>query len=202
MMKTMMAIAAFALATGNAQAYQPDYNVQHENTQDEKTGEVRAAVTFTSALDGKGYFISEVAYREAQAEGVALGRLLAYRALNGYATPSLLELQGYAAEPAMKMYGNDAVYVKFYIDVAIGTATVEVDQLLATQQRPSNAGRPSNAEASAAMDRLQDRLGKPHVKGGVRYDRATDTYNWVGPKFGRQMSEPASQFLTEVWPYL
>ena len=52
------------------------------------------------------------------------------------------------------------------------------------------------------MDRLQDALGKPRVKGGVWYDRATDTYNWIGPKFGRPMSEPASQFLHEVGPYL
>jgi hypothetical protein len=62
--------------------------------------------------------------------------------------------------------------------------------------------RPSNAQASLAMDRLQDALGKPHVKGGVWYDRATDTYNWIGPKFGRHMSEPAGQFPYEVGHYL
>jgi hypothetical protein len=67
----------------------------------------------------------------------------------------------------------------------------------------SNAPRrPSNAQASAAMNRLQDALGKPHVKGSVWYDQATDTYNWIGPKFGRQMSEPANEFLNEVGPYL
>src|SRR5271166_5583458 len=98
----------------------------------------------------------------------------------------------------MKMYGRDPVYVKFYIDVAIETATAEMKRLMATNVRPSNAGRPSNAEASAAMDRLQDRKGKPRVKGGVWYDSATDTYNWIGPKFGRRMSEPAAEFLSEV----
>jgi hypothetical protein len=57
-------------------------------------------------------------------------------------------------------------------------------------------------QASLATDRLQDALGKPHVKSGVWYDPRTDTYNWIGPKFGRRMSEPASQFLYEVGPYL
>jgi hypothetical protein len=66
----------------------------------------------------------------------------------------------------------------------------------------SAASRPTSAQASLAMDRLQDALGKPHVKSGVWYDRATDTYNWIGPKFGRHMSEPASQFLDEVGRYL
>jgi hypothetical protein len=57
-------------------------------------------------------------------------------------------------------------------------------------------------QASLAMNRLKDALGKPHVKGGVWYDPRTDTYNCIGPKFGRRMSEPASQFLYEVGPYL
>jgi hypothetical protein len=67
---------------------------------------------------------------------------------------------------------------------------------------PASTARPSNTQASLAMDRLQDVLGKPRVKGGLWYDRATDTYNWIGPKFGRRMSEPANQFLSEVGPYL
>jgi hypothetical protein len=44
--------------------------------------------------------------------------------------------------------------------------------------------RPSDEAASVAMNLLQDALGRPRVKGGVRYDAATDTYNWIGPKFG------------------
>jgi hypothetical protein len=72
----------------------------------------------------------------------------------------------------------------------------------AKQHAPTGNTRPSNAQASAAMNRLQDALGKPRVKGGVWYVAATDTYNWIGPKFGKQMSEPASEFLGEVGPYL
>jgi hypothetical protein len=63
---------------------------------------------------------------------------------------------------------------------------------------PSNTDIPSNATASAAMNRLQDFNHRSHVKGGVWYDAATDTFNWIGPKFGRRMSEPRAQFLTEV----
>jgi hypothetical protein len=67
---------------------------------------------------------------------------------------------------------------------------------------PTNGTRPSNREVSLAMDRLQDAKGLPHVTSGVWYDSRTDTYNWIGPKFGRRMSEPASQFLSEVGLYL
>jgi hypothetical protein len=72
----------------------------------------------------------------------------------------------------------------------------------ARRATPASTARPSNAEASLAINRLQDALGKPHIRGGVWYDPRTDTYNWIGPKFGRRMSEPASQFLSEVGPYL
>lgn len=67
---------------------------------------------------------------------------------------------------------------------------------------PANAAIPNNKEASAAMNRLQDALRKPRVKGGVWYDAAADTYNWIGPKFGRRMSESRVQFLNDVGPYL
>jgi hypothetical protein len=52
------------------------------------------------------------------------------------------------------------------------------------------------------MNRLQDVKGKPHFISGVWYYSATDTYHWVRPKFNRPMSEPASQFLSEVGPYI
>jgi hypothetical protein len=72
----------------------------------------------------------------------------------------------------------------------------------ARRAAPANAAIPSNAEASAAMNRLQDAYGRPRVKGGVRYDATTDTFHWIGPKFGRPMSEPRSQFLSEIGPFL
>ena len=100
------------------------------------------------------------------------------------------------AGDGMKIFGRDAHYVKFYIDTAIETAWAEmkrINALLATR-----GTRLNNVDASAAMDRLQDAKGLPHVEGGVWYDVAADTYNWIGPKFGRQMSEPAVQFLSEV----
>jgi hypothetical protein len=73
---------------------------------------------------------------------------------------------------------------------------------LPNQLDPLPATRPNNAHATVAMNRLQDALGKPRVTDGVWYDAYNDTYHWIGPKFGRLMSEPASQFLAEVGPYL
>ena len=67
---------------------------------------------------------------------------------------------------------------------------------------PTTTFRPSNAQASLAMNRLQDALGKPHITSGVWYDTVHDAYCWIGPRFGRQMSEPVVQFLSEVGPYL
>jgi hypothetical protein len=67
---------------------------------------------------------------------------------------------------------------------------------------PANSYIPSNAVASAAMNRLQDFNRRPRVKGGVWYDPSNDTFNWIGPKFGRRMSEPSAQFLSEIAPFL
>jgi hypothetical protein len=71
-----------------------------------------------------------------------------------------------------------------------------------TVNQPQQASRPSDAQASLAMNRLQDYNRRPHVTSGVWYEASSDTYNWIGPKFGRRMSEPASQFLSEVEPFL
>jgi len=245
-MKTMMAVAAFALATGNAQAYDADYNVKH----------VGSTVTFTSALDQKSYFVSSEIFDQAQEEGVKLEFYLANRADQGYPPTSLDECRVLVAGDAMKIFGRVAVYVKFYIDVAIETAWNEMERikaetsvnrlqdaerklqsvwnhLSASQRRALKAeeidwitvkdaavtedvkvqminqriaeletSRLTSAEASVAMNRLQDAKGKPHVTSGVWYDRDADTYNWFGPKFHRLMSEPASEFLDEVGPYL
>ena len=65
-----------------------------------------------------------------------------------------------------------------------------------------SARRLNNAEANWAVNRLLDRIGKPHPKGGVWYDRRSDTYNWISPGSGRLRSEPADEFLSEVGPYL
>jgi hypothetical protein len=58
----------------------------------------------------------------------------------------------------------------------------------------------SDQQATAAFNFLQDRLGKPHAK-RVWYDPGTDSYSWIGPKFGKKMSMPRSQFYfrTRTW---
>ena len=57
----------------------------------------------------------------------------------------------------------------------------------------------NNERATAAFNFLQDRLRKPHVK-NVSYDSETDSYMWIGPKSGKKMSMPRSQFEAEIWP--
>jgi hypothetical protein len=65
-----------------------------------------------------------------------------------------------------------------------------------------SSARLSNAEATVAMNRLQDALGKPRVNSGVTYNSKTDTYHWIGPKLGKRMSMPAQEFMSDVGPYL
>jgi len=91
------------------------------------------------------------------------------------------------------------------IEKTLPSVSQSTPKPLPTPAKPTSASkgqRPGNAEASAAMNRLQDALGRPRVKGGVRYDPKTDTYNWIGPKTGKRMSLPASDFLSDVGPYL
>jgi hypothetical protein len=184
---------------GGAQApagYQDDYNVQHLNLRSYKTGKLEPVVGYTSALDGQWHHVSPEQYAQAQASGVKLGRLLANRAAQGLPPQSLDESRVEVAGDGMKIFGHEAIHVKFYIDTALASAWAEmkrIDALLTTR-----SPRLNNAEASAAMDLLQDTKGLPRVKGGVWYDVAADTYNWIGPKFGHRMSEPANQFLVEV----
>lgn len=67
---------------------------------------------------------------------------------------------------------------------------------------PASAARPSNAQATAAINRFQDAHHEPQVKGGIWYDSATDTYNWIGPTTGQHMSKSASWFLSKFGSYL
>ena len=62
--------------------------------------------------------------------------------------------------------------------------------------------RPSNAEATAAINRYQDAHHEARIKGGVAYDPQTDTYNWIGPKLGAPMSKSAEWFLEHFGAYL
>jgi hypothetical protein len=184
-------------SSGKAQAaqapadYRDDYNVQHL-----KLSNSELVVSYTSSLDGQWYHITEEQYASAQTEGVKLGRLLANRAAQGLAPQSLDESRVMVAGDGMKIFGRDTHYVKFYIDTAIETGSNELKRLNALLA--ARGTRLNNADASAAMDQLQDRKGKPPVAGGVWYDVAADTYSWIGPKFGHRMSEPADQFLSEV----
>jgi hypothetical protein len=55
----------------------------------------------------------------------------------------------------------------------------------------------NDAEATVAFNDLQDTLGKPHVA-RVTYDTKTDSYYWIGPKYGKRESMLRQDFDTNV----
>jgi len=60
---------------------------------------------------------------------------------------------------------------------------------------------PTDEEATAAFNDLQDQFRRPHVD-RVYYTASTDSYNWIGPKYHKKMSMKRPQFHVEVWqPY-
>lgn len=60
---------------------------------------------------------------------------------------------------------------------------------------------PTDEQATAAFNFLQDRFSRPHAA-HVYYTASTDSFNWIGPKLGKNMSMKRSQFKEEVWkPY-
>lgn len=94
----------------------------------------------------------------------------------------------YNIEPAAEKYNWTSHTVTFYAKQNV--------------PRANSVSRPSSAQATAAINRAQDAWHEPHVKGGVYYDPQTDTYNWIGPKFGEHRSKPASWFLDKFGSYL
>jgi hypothetical protein len=56
----------------------------------------------------------------------------------------------------------------------------------------------SNSQALTAFNWLQDTMDKPHVS-SVAYEAKSDSYTWIGPKYGKRMSMSRVQFLAEVW---
>jgi hypothetical protein len=60
---------------------------------------------------------------------------------------------------------------------------------------------PTDEEAIAAFNALQDQLGRPHID-RLYYTGSTDSYNWTGPKNHKRMSMKRRQFNIEIWrPY-
>lgn len=96
----------------------------------------------------------------------------------------------YATHAATDKYNCSEHLIGFYAKQSVRRAT------------PGNTRRPSEAEATAAINRFQDAHREPRVRSGVSYDAQTDTYNWIGPKTGQAMSKPASWFLDKFGPYL
>jgi hypothetical protein len=60
-----------------------------------------------------------------------------------------------------------------------------------------HAQRLNGEQATAAFNELQDRYNRPHAR-SVVYDQQTDSYYWIGPKFGKPMVMSGAQFEGEV----
>jgi hypothetical protein len=118
----MTAVAAFALTIGSAQANGPDYNVKQVTLRGEH-GELKPAVTFTSPIDGKSYFIALEAWKQAIRDGKALARFYAQRGEK----PSGEQMRKMATERAAQIYGNDRVFVDFYKETVVGAAILDIE---------------------------------------------------------------------------
>jgi hypothetical protein len=60
---------------------------------------------------------------------------------------------------------------------------------------------PTDEEALAAFNDLQDQLSRSHID-HLAYSGTNDSYNWIGPKAHKKMSMKRRQFNEEVWqPY-
>jgi hypothetical protein len=67
-----------------------------------------------------------------------------------------------------------------------------------TQPEAGPIPDPTDEQATAAFNDLQDQFHRPHVK-SVVYDATIDSYRWIGPKTGKKMSMKRSQFIAEIW---
>jgi hypothetical protein len=81
-------------------------------------------------------------------------------------------------------------------EIALNRSTPGVSSSSATP--PVNIPEPTEEQATAAFNDLQDRNHTPHVP-KVWYTASNDSFNWTGPKFGKKMSMSRSQFDGEVW---
>jgi hypothetical protein len=207
-MMTLTAVAAFALVAGNVQAQSSQYGTVEDFYQanpDVDNGQ------YASRNVNPGYWLvnwsgwSEIDSRWTGGGYVRLGvSNWECHNPNGGGVP----LKDWAIAYAKAIGADVVVYAcqrkttnqdDYTCEHLVGFyAKQSVQQVTAA----SNGRRPTSAEATAAMNRLQDALGKPRVTSGVWYDSKNDTYNWVGPKFHRSMSETASQFLGDVALYL
>ena len=89
--------------------------------------------------------------------------------------------------------------LNFAIFAGVIEGVIQSGLASATPVPSATPSQVSDEQATAAFNFLQDRLGKPHVK-RVWYDPGTDSDSWIGPKFGKKMSMPRSQFDAEIWP--
>jgi hypothetical protein len=119
----MIAVAMLALTIGIAQADAPDYNIHHVILRDERTGEPKPAVTFTSPIDGKSYFIGLEAWKQGIRDGKVLARFYRDRGEQ----PTGDQLRKVAIERARQIYGNDRVFVDFYMMTIVGSAALDLE---------------------------------------------------------------------------
>jgi hypothetical protein len=118
-----MAAAALALFIASAQATPPSYNIQHVTLRDERTGELKQAVTFTSPIDGKSYFIGLEAWKQ----GIRDGKVLAQFYMQRGEKPTGDQLREMARKRAAQIYRNEPVFVDFYVQIIVGAAILDIE---------------------------------------------------------------------------
>jgi hypothetical protein len=173
-------------------------NVRH-GTMKRDNGTVENVCTFD--FNGTGYYVDELDFKSATAEGIILGHYLVNMKNQGAPPLPNEEMVQWVLEDGKKHFSDkpaDYPYVYFYGWVV----SVWAMEILNPQTPHSAAEQPTDDVVAQAMNRLQDTLGKPHIKSGVWYDGKSDTYNWIGPKLGQQMTAPATQLLHDLVPYL
>jgi hypothetical protein len=63
---------------------------------------------------------------------------------------------------------------------------------------PTYIPNPSDEQALAAFNDLQDQFGKPHTD-HLTYYAKDDSYHWIGPKYHKPMKMTRQEFDLEIW---
>jgi hypothetical protein len=197
---TIMAVAALALAIGNAQAQNSQYGAVENFYQ--ANPDVDFA-EYTGRTVNPAYWLvdwnrwAEIDSRWTNGGFVRLG-ISSWESNN--ALGGGVPLKDWVLAYAYAIGADVVIY-------AVHTATDKYDwtahdvAFYARTRQADSTSRPTSAEATAAINRAQDAWHEPRVKGGVRYDPRTDTYNWIGPRFGERRSKSAAWFLDHFGAY-
>jgi hypothetical protein len=121
-----MAVATFALASGNAQADPFDYHTARTTLQDECTGKMMTVVTFNSPLDDQVHWIEEEEYQAAIDDGHFLAKYC-----KAHPETTVAQVKEMATDRTKQRYSSekaDAPYVDFYAAMLCGTVLLDLEK--------------------------------------------------------------------------